>query len=68
MTLRAQKRKRSQPGISPAVRTDGAGRARSKFTGVYQQSRGHGWFASICVDKSVWHALVSSTAVMLICV
>ena len=52
MTLRGQKRKRG--GLTTGgQRAEGTGRARSKFTGVYQQSRGNGWFASICVDKSV---------------
>lgn len=51
MTARGQKRKRG--GSVGGQRVEGPGRARSKYTGVYQQSRGNGWFASICVDKSV---------------
>ena len=61
MTLRGQKRKRG--GLTTGgQRAEGTGRARSKFTGVYQQSRGNGWFASICVDKSVCPAPAAVTA------
>ena len=53
VTLRAQKRKRAGLGAKCRPDVESGGRARSKFTGVYQQSRGSGWFASICIDKSV---------------
>lgn len=57
VTLRGQKRKRGGLVLGAVARQEGPGRARSKYTGVYQQSRGSGWFASICVDKSVSRAV-----------